>query len=328
VRRGAGPAALLLTLLPGLARPVAGGGFAFRPISLLPERDASAAPGRPAFGPLLDRKTVLVTGGLLLGVPVAGWLLWWSGHKTTSFHLASEGWFGRNTYAGGADKASHFAFDYILEQSAESLFLRMGHSPSDSRILAVAGASLGGLIGEVGDGFKFGGASWEDAASNVLGALAGALVSAEGWGDTTGFRVGWVPTSIRGGSALGASEHYSQEIYTLDLKLAGAAPRLGLRPGLARFLIVSATYGVKGYRYAPKEQRQRNVGIELGLNLPEILTALGAPPDRGLWKYVHGILTYFRVPFTAIGYRYDMNSHRWHGPDSGQAYTFTTAGEP
>ncbi len=41
---------------------------------------------------------------------------------------------------------------------------------------------------------------------------------------------------------------YSKDIYTADLKLPGLLPRLGLKPGIARYLLVSGTFGTKGYR--------------------------------------------------------------------------------
>jgi hypothetical protein len=45
--------------------------------------------------------------------------------------------------------------------------------------------------------------------------------------------------------------------------------------------LVSVTYGTKGYPSGIPEKRQRRVGIELGLNLSEILSDLGA--HRSTW---------------------------------------------
>ena len=79
----------------------------------------------------------------------------------------------------------------------------------------------------------------------------------------------------------GYGDDYSKEIYTLDLKLAGFLPRVGAKPGLARFLLLSGTYQTKGYRYSPPENRRREIGIEFGLNLREILVAVGVPETSG-----------------------------------------------
>ena len=103
------------------------------------------------------------------------------------------------------------------------------------------------------------------------------LLLTGGLSDTIGFRMGFVKALIPDACCRygGYGSDYSREIYSLDLKLSGFLPRIGVGPGLGRFLLVSLTYGSKGYRYSPPESRQRNIGIDLGLNLPEILRAVG-----------------------------------------------------
>jgi len=75
---------------------------------------------------------------------------------------------------------------------------------------------------------------------------------------------------------------YSNEIYTADLKIAGLLRRYGPDAGVgyylaqpARYLLLSLTYGTKGYPYSEPDFRQRQIGIEVGLNLWEPLAALG-----------------------------------------------------
>ena len=77
----------------------------------------------------------------------------------------------------------------------------------------------------------------------------------------------------------GYGDDYSKEIYTLDLKLAGLLPRMGARPGIARFLLLSGTYETKGYRYSPRRP-ERKIGIEVGLNVREVLVAVGVPEAK------------------------------------------------
>lgn len=280
--------------------------------------EPAVSPAAPPKLPLLDTRTVLVSAGILALVPIGGYYLWWQGNDFTHFKFAHEGWFGENTYAGGADKASHFVTTAIIGQAAVRLYQGMGHTPSDARWLSIGVVSLAGLMIEAGDGFKYGGASWEDALMNVGGAIVGAEVEYEGWGDKVGFRYGLVPEENRGGETGPPVEHYSQEIYTADAKLAGLLGKRAADAGPFRYLMLSGTYATRGYRELPPELRERDVGIEIGLNIPEILRAAGFRREGWWRKLVYAFFDFIRVPYTQIGWRYDMNQHHWHGPDIGQ----------
>ena len=69
---------------------------------------------------------------------------------------------------------------------------------------------------------------------------------------------------------------YSYGIYTADLKLAGLGRRLGLNIGPLRYIYFSVTYGSKFYPSGPPDLRERQVGLEIGLNFEGILDSLGA----------------------------------------------------
>ena len=86
------------------------------------------------------------------------------------------------------------------------------------------------------------------------------------------------PPSCR---AFGYGHDYSEDLYSMDFKLAAAFRRAGTRPGPARFFLVSVTYGTKGYRFSPEDVRQRNIGIDLGINMPEVLQAIGVRRRSG-----------------------------------------------
>jgi hypothetical protein len=53
---------------------------------------------------------------------------------------------------------------------------------------------------------------------------------------------------------------YSNEICTADLALAGLARRLNLRIDPLRYLLLSATYGVKGYPAGAVDSHERSTG--------------------------------------------------------------------
>ena len=94
-----------------------------------------------------------------------------------------------------------------------------------------------------------------------------------------------------------------------------------MNPGPARFLLLSATYCTRAYGYEPvRPDRQRNVGVDVGLNLPEIVSALGVRETTWWGIALYKVLNIARIPFTAFGVRYDLNHRRWHGPDTGEKF--------
>jgi hypothetical protein len=284
-----------------------------------PTPDAKA----PAPAPRLwDTKTAAITAGVVLGAPVLGYFAWWRDSSRSRFAFANERWFQEDTYAGGADKASHVFWGYLGSRLLQGAYRGAGKTPTQARSLALAVATLTGALVEVGDGYSQYGFAWEDIAANSIGALAAFGIDAWKLDDVVGLRMGLMSTPVpppccRYG---GYGDDYSKEIYTLDLKLAGLLPRLGARPGLARFLLVSGTYQTKGYRYSPPQNRRREVGIEVGLNVREVLLAAGVTESRWWGKVLLGVATYVRIPYTGWGWRYDLNSGTWTGPNSGRGY--------
>jgi len=240
-----------------------------------------------------------------------------------SFHFTSEGFFGQRTYAGGADKASHFVDYTILSKELANLYDKMGFSRRDSILLGFGVSVTTGLLNEVGDGTNIYGFSWEDLTMDVLGAGASAVIAAARLEDLVGFRHG-VLLPAAGAKYCCAEPRqgrdYSNEIFTADLQFEGVGRRLDLNIGPLRYLLVSATYGTKGYPGGAPDSRERQVGIEIGLNFRVILNDLGAQRNTW-WGYtLHIIFDNFRVPFTSVGYRYDLNHNKWIGPDNGNGF--------
>lgn len=221
----------------------------------------------------------------------------------TSFNVVDEGWFGPNTKFGGADKASHFADYYVITKEFTFIFGRLGFSDNAARVMAAGTAFTGGLVNEVADGFTKYGFSYQDLVMNSLGIGTSLLVMTTHVDDVVGFRT----------SHFGSFKH---DVYSMDLKLAGLARRLKLNIGPLRFLYFSATYGIKGYPSDEAEQ-QRQIGLELGLNLEEILNTFGVQRDTWWGTTLHLAADNIRFPFTAVGFRYDLNHHKWHGPNTG-----------
>ena len=242
-----------------------------------------------------------------------------SAYKGT-FHFTAEGFFGKNTYNGGVDKAAHFVDYTIAQRALASGFRRVGYTSTQAGWMGFAGALAGGLTTEIGDGTTIFGFSWEDLVMDALGAASATGLAVSGWEDTFGFRFGAVSQDSTPACCIDTSNigrDYSGEMYTADLKLSGLSRRMNFNPGPARFLLVSMTYGTNGYNTASPELRQRLVGVEIGIHFNEILRAIGVPREP-IWG---GVLYFFfdtlRIPYTAIGVRYDLNHHEWFVPTTG-----------
>jgi hypothetical protein len=228
------------------------------------------------------------------------------GYHDYSFHVHYEGWFGPNTRDGGADKASHFADYYIVSNLFSDVYRMLGYSENAARWWGIGLAVTTGLANEISDGFTRHGFSWEDLAMDTAGAGTAALISATRTQDLLGVR-----TSHVGGDT------YTHDVYAADFKLSGLGQRLGVNLGPLRWLLLSVTYGSKGYRVTPSIQEQRQLGFEIGLNLQQILNDVGVKKDTW-WGYpLHLVADNVRFPYTAFGMRVDLNRGKWHGPNNG-----------
>ncbi len=62
------------------------------------------------------------------------------------------------------------------------------------------------------------------------------------------------------------------------------------------------------------------------MNFSEIFRSLGVPSEP-LWGEVfYYFFDSFRIPYTAIGVRYDVNNHEWFGPTAGRTRFRVPAG--
>jgi Predicted periplasmic lipoprotein (DUF2279) len=239
--------------------------------------------------------------GLELGVTAGKGLI---GHQAKPFHVTREGFFGPNTLDGGADKAAHFSDYFVISKEFAYIFGKLGFSESSALLLGLGTAMVGGALNEVGDGFSQPGFSYEDIVMDWLGAGTATLLLATRMDDLLGVRTSHL-------------DGYPHDVFSADLKLSGLARRFNLNIGPFRYLLLSVTYGTKGYPDGPLAERQRQVGVEIGLNLEQILTDLGVTRDTW-WGYVlHFAGDNARWPFTAVGFRFDLNHSKWHGPNGG-----------
>jgi hypothetical protein len=109
---------------------------------------------------LLKKKELLTRGqkNLLLNVGVLGVVflygLWKWDYGQNSFSRAHEGWFGRETEYGGADKFGHFWSSYVMSHLFSYVYRKWGYTDREANLYGAL-SSLGfRTFMELADGFS------------------------------------------------------------------------------------------------------------------------------------------------------------------------------
>lgn len=233
---------------------------------------------------LVRRRTWGVIVGNAFAVGLYGRNNWWKEGFNNSFRTVNEGWFGQNTYSGGADKLGHFYMNYAGTRLFARVFEWAGNSPGQSLQLA-AWLTFGTYMTvEIADGFS---KKWrfskEDAFMNVAGVGAALLLENNSRLDRLlDLRLLYRP-SRSGHHNFDPFGDYSGQTYLLVAKASGV-PALHDHPWL-RYVEVAIGYGSRGYSDNPSSavsNRSRHVYAGISLNLSELL---GETVFKGLDKW-------------------------------------------
>lgn len=264
-----------------------------------------------------DQQMRLRTWGIVLGNTLAVGLYgrhnWWSDGFSGSFRTVNEGWFGQNTYSGGADKLGHFYMNYAGTRLFARAFEWAGNGPGRSLELA-AWLTLGTYTTvEVIDGFS---KKWrfskEDAIMNVAGVGAALLIEKNPQLDRLlDLRLLYRP-SRSDNSNIDPFGDYSGQTYLLVAKASGV-PVLRNHPWL-RYFELAIGYGSRGYSDNPvgvDGNRSRNLYLGISLNLSEVLGATifkrSDERDR-VQRGINTVLEFVQVPGTAALVRHGIRS--------------------
>jgi len=251
------------------------------------------------------RQVELRSWGIVTGSAVTvgtyGHFKWWTGRYSTDFRTVNEGWFGQDTYAGGADKAGHFFSNYVGTRLFVKAFEWAGKD-HDAALLWAACTTLGLFTGvEVVDGFserwRF---SKEDVIMNAIGIGTAFLFEKYPSIDRLlDLRLLYKPTN-----EFDPFGDYSGQTYLVVAKASGIGA-LGRIP-LVRYLEVAAGYGTRGYKEykaGGADYRSRNLYFGGSLNLSEFLNDT---VFRGTWKggraqrATDTALEYVQIPGTIL----------------------------
>lgn len=305
----------------GLQRPEARSGLGFhapKVALLLGVTPADESPELPAtseqsvdclrtlrlpWGPVETCRQAVITASLA-GVGLIAYTKWWRKGFSRRWTTAHEGWFRRETYAGGIDKLSHGYSLYV----GTRLLTRALDWAGDSHDRSVRTAAIVGLgtalAVEMFDGLskKAYGFSKEDLISGALGVgLAVLMETRPALDRLVAFRMMY-RSSVGPGRMPQPLDDYEHQVYLLAFRLSGISS-LGPRNPL-RFVELVAGYGATGYHDdggSPFEARRRVLYLGVGIDLTKVAQRLFFPKGGGTAEaFTTETLRYLQPPGTVL----------------------------
>lgn len=249
------------------------------------------------------------TAALFAGITAVG-LYSWDWGSTSTFHTNSEGWFGRNTGSGGADKLGHaftgYAFTNILTEAICAHGRSSPYAPLTSAVLSM------GLMTyvEFFDGFSNDhGFSYEDMVMDALGVgFAYLRHRIPGLREKLDFRLEYWPSGHKGFRPL---SDYSGQRYILALKLSGFET---LRKTPLRYVELHAGYFTRGFFREERlagEDRERTPFLGIGVNLNELFFGWRANESRTCLDRVRRLFfEHIQIPYTSYRFYEDTKATR------------------
>ncbi len=248
---------------------------------------------------------------------------WYHLHKKNrAFKWGGDGWLGRSTYAGGADKAGHAWATMALARLGTVILTTWGGFPRRKASLVSASLSQALFTGvEVKDGFYYE-FSFSDLAGDTTGAVLAALLdNFPRLDELFDFRVdywpsqmyrrklaGTSPCPVGGCSRWNIAEDYSGQSYLAAFHLGGiGAVRDKIGP-LSRFVDVAAGFGTRNYRPLPDrditEMPHQDLFLALAFNAQGFFDWLledhPSRTARTTRKVTHGFFEMFQMPQTTL----------------------------
>lgn len=213
----------------------------------------------------LGERNALVIGLSSAAFATYGRIKWWDEGFGGGFKTRGEGWFGRGTEFGGADKLGHMFTTYASTRLLTPTFEAAGN-PHDASVGLAALTTVGIFTGiEVADGFsrryRFSG---EDALVNLAGAALGVVMERHaGLDEKLDFRFGYRASA---GSGFDPFGDYAGQRYLAVVKADGF-DSVRTTP-LLRYLELGVGYQA---RFTPGGERRRDAYVGISLNLSRLL---------------------------------------------------------
>jgi Predicted periplasmic lipoprotein (DUF2279) len=242
-----------------------------------------------------ERKVFWLNTAAMGTIVTWGVINWDYGQRTPN--ARSEGWFGRETKSGGADKLGHLYTAYLVSHLFSSAY-RAWDYPEETANRMGALSSLGvTTLMEVGDSFSPFGFAYEDMVVNVLGAGLGyAFDRSPELRRKIDLRLEYHPR-FTGEFETDLVTDYEHFKYLVAIKAAGFD---AIEHPLLQALELHLGYYTRGFEdFSPgtPDQRQRTLYAGIGLNLGHLL--------KPLWQT--RLFDYLQLPYTYLDLRQHLD---------------------
>jgi len=247
------------------------------------------------------------TLAMFIAVPVAvtiyGTITWdWGSQKNP--HFGDEGFFGKNTYAGGADKMGHAFSHYVMFRALHNYFDWSENGKSTKWFYSITSASCVGLLIEVGDAFTGEyGFSYEDMVSDMTGIGLGILLEYSPTLDSLiGYSWHYWPTERYKdrwkSKPFNMTTDYDGAKFVLNFRLAGLQ-NLGLQlPNFLRYIQLDFGYFTRNYihRKETDPPPYRSLYFGISLNFMEVVKDFFDNPESRTCKILQQPFKYYHIP--------------------------------
>ncbi len=245
------------------------------------------------FSALTKEEKLLYSNLAIAGAITAwGFANWDYGDRSP--RAKNEGWFGRNTKEGGADKLGHAYSSYAFTHALAWLYEEWGYESTEAAGFGALSALGVQTFMELGDSFSRFGLSYEDLVMNAVGTAFGFVsLRYPEISRKLDFRIEYAPAF----DTADVFTDYEHQKYLLALKLDGFET---LERSPLGYLELQLGYYTRGYSDPAPALTERNVYVGVGLNLSRIFRELG-------WKKTATVLRYYQPPYTSLQLRNDLN---------------------
>ncbi len=247
-----------------------------------------------------------ITAGVYTGVATWSYFAWYKGQPDLPFKFGGDGYFGRNTYAGGADKVGHAWSTYTLGRATSGILRYGGWNRNGASVVGNSLALLWFTSVELKDGFHFT-FSPGDQIGNVLGAGLGMVMDVFPVVDEMfDFRMQYLPSrqfrkNVAGGGGLDVANDYTGQQAFVAFHLS-SVPQL--KDTWLRFVDVGVGFRTRNYKPDVTQRPRQELYLGIALNSEQLSDALLAHRKSKLARKTNRVLNsiteFMPIPYTTL----------------------------
>ena len=240
------------------------------------------------------QKTVLLNAGSMTAILIYGVTQWDYGKDV--FHFENEGWFGRSTKYGGADKLGHFWSSYAMSHLYSYVYRKWGYTDKEANLYGALSSLGANVFMEVADGFSSQGFSYEDMIMNIAGTGVAYI-----WGRSPSlarkidFRMEYTPKFDS--HDFGFSTNYERQKSLIALKADGFDFISNPYLQYLEFHVGYYARHYENYKEGGPDDRRRYVYLGLGFNVSKLAQ-----------RFVNTrVLDYIQIPYTSVNKGFSLD---------------------